>query len=61
MANQQVFKDLKTGRIYSMKRINGVMVFLETEDGLNRIWTREDDLDRSFQKITENESEPQRR
>jgi len=55
MANQQRFKDLKTGNIYSMRRINGVMVILETKDGLNRILTREDDLDHSFQKIPEND------
>ena len=61
MANQQRFKDLKTGNIYSMKRIDGVMVILETKDGLNRIWTREDDLDHSFQKITENEPQEQRK
>ena len=55
-ANEQIFKNLETGRIYSMKRINGVMVILETKDGLNRIWTRQEDLKHSFQKI---ESETQ--
>ena len=61
VANQQVFRDLKTGRIYSMKRINGVMVILETKDGLSRILTRQDDLEHSFQKITENEPQEQRK
>jgi len=56
MVNQQRFKDLKSGRIYSMRRIDGVMVILETKDGLNRIWTRQEDLKHSFQKI---ESETQ--
>ena len=59
MANQQRFKDLKTGRIYSMSRINGVMVILETKDGLNRILTRQEDLKHSFQKITKNEPQEQ--
>jgi len=59
MADQQRFKDLKSGRIYSMRRINGVMVILETKDGLNRILTRQEDLKHSFQKITENEPQEQ--
>ena len=54
-ANEQIFKNLETGRIYSMKRINGVMVILETKDGLNRIWTRQEGLDHPFQRIAENE------
>ena len=61
MTNQQRFKDLKTGKIYSMRRINGVMVILETKDGLNRILTRQEDLEHSFQEITENETQEQRR
>ena len=59
MADQQRFKDLKSGRIYSMRWINGVMVILETKDGLNRILTRQEDLKHSFQKITENEPQEQ--
>ena len=59
VANEQVFKDLKTGKIYSMRRINGVMVILETEDGLNRILTRQEDLDDAFQKITKDEPREQ--
>ncbi len=51
MADQQRFKDIKTGKIYSMKRINGIMVILETEDGLDRIWTRQEDLNDSFLRI----------
>jgi hypothetical protein len=56
MADPQKFKDIKTGKIYSMKRVDGVMVILETSDGLNRIWTRSDDVNDSFQKLSEPEN-----
>jgi hypothetical protein len=56
MADPQKFKDIKTGKIYSMKRIDGIMVILETSDGLNRIWTRSDDVNDSFQKLPESEN-----
>lgn len=59
MSDQQRFKDLSTGRTYSVKRINGVMLILETKDGLNRIWTRQEDLEDSLQKITEKEPQEQ--
>lgn len=57
MADQQRFKDIKTGKVYSMKRINGIMVILETDDGLNRIWTHQEDLNDSFLKIAEIEND----
>jgi len=55
MPDLQRFKDIKSGKVYSMRRINGVMVILETDDGLNRIWTCQEDLKDSFEKLTPKE------
>ncbi len=54
-SDPQRFKDIKSGKVYSMRRISGIMVVLETDDGLNRVWTSQEDLKDSFEKLTPND------
>ena len=39
VTEDQIFMDCKTGTVYKVKRVDGVIVLLETEDGRDYVFT----------------------
>ena len=52
------FKSIFTGKVYAVKLINDRLVFLESDDKLNRVLTEEDNL-KSFYQRVERENRPE--
>ena len=45
------FKSIFTGKVYAVKLINDRLVFLESDDKLNRVLTEEDNLKSFYQRV----------
>ena len=52
------FKSIFTGKVYAVKLINDRLVFLESDDKLNRVLTEEDNLKSFYQRVAQ-ENRPQ--
>ena len=49
-------KSKLTGKAYRVKRVDGDLVVLRTEDGLTQVWTNKDTLDAVYEKVDQNGS-----